>query len=380
MNKVFIFLFTLGLIYFARFEQITVLFQKIVVPLTFLFLFLQNYRFTFKIGIISLYILFILLASTSFVHTINFERTLRFFQLMVGSLMLIYIYVFILIQKPELLRTIAYAFIVAGLLFVFSSGLSMGSQIADRESGITSNPNLFGMFMLYTLFGVALLWKEVNKVVRLFLVFTIMASFYGIIVAASRKSLLSAGIFIVLWTLVLIATDRNFYKALIFIAFGLLITYISYYQFYLDSVMMYRLEYLEESGEGRVDIATEGLRLFKFSPLIGLGLGTFQEYSYYDKYAHNDFFELIATLGIIGFLIYSSIYYWLIKLIRKLKHYTNDPILKYKLNLFLIIIITMVVLGLGRPHFFDIFSMSIFGIMAGYASGLGFKIKAQNES
>ena len=73
-------------------------------------------------------------------------------------------------------------------------------------------------------------------------------------------------------------------------------------------------------------------------------------------------------------LIYVSIYYWLIKRIRIVKKLVDDKNVIYRLNIFLAIIITMIVLGLGRPHFFDIFSMSIFGIMAGYTMGVKLKI------
>ena len=378
ISKIFIFFFTLGLIYFARFESFTFLFQKLIVPLIFLFLLLKNPSFISKIGIISLYLLFIVFATTSFVHSINEVRTLRFFQLMIGSFMLIFIYVVLLVKKPKLLNAICYALMVSAALFILTLDSSPKEIVAGRETGITSNPNLLGMFMLYSIFGVALLWREAKFKLKIFLTGILILSLYGIVVTASRKSLLSAVLFLSLWMIILFASEKNIFKILLFVTVAVVISYYSYNFIYEDSILIYRLKNITESGESRYDIATEGINIFKQSPLIGVGLGTFQEYSESGKYAHNDFFELLATLGIIGVIIYTSIYYWLIKSIRTVKRHVYDENVFYQLNLFLAIIMTMIVLGFGRPHFFDIFSMSIFGILAGYTFGVGLIIHKDN--
>lgn len=380
MSRLFIFFFTLGFIFFSRFEGFTFIFQKIIIPLTFLYLLLRNLNIITKIGILSLYILFIIMASTSFVHTINMERTLRFFQLMIGSFMLLFIYVVVLIHNPKLLKTIAYAFILSAILFILTMDMSPENQESDRVMGITSNPNIFGLFMIYAIFGVAFLWKEANKKLRIFLVSVVVLSFYGIISAASRKSMISVGVFLSLWAVLLFVSEKNFLKTSVFVVSIMFVSYFIYNVFYLDSIMMLRFEYAEESGKGRYDIATEGFKLFKSSPLIGVGLGTFQEYSDSGKYAHNDFFELIATLGLFGLIIYVSIYYWLISTINKVKKNVKNKNVIYILNTFIFIIITMIVLGVGRPHFFDTFSMSLFGIMAGYTLGIAFNSDYIDES
>jgi len=380
INKILIFLFTLSLVYFARFESFTFLFQKLIVPILFLILLLKNPKFVSKIGILSLYLLFIIFATTSFIHTINISKTLRFFQLMIGSFMLIFIYVVILVKNPKLLHAICYALMVSAVLFILTLDDSPKEIIAGRETGITSNPNLLGMFMLYAIFGVAILWKEANFKLKIPFAGILLVSFYGIVAAASRKSLISLLVFVTLWVIILFASEKNIFRILLFVTIGTVVGYYSFNFIYEDSVMIYRLQNITKSGEGRYDIATEGFDIFKKSPLIGVGLGTFQEYSQSGKYAHNDFFELLATLGIIGVLIYSSIYYWLIKSIRTIKRNVSDRNVTYRLNIFLAIILTMVVLGFGRPNFFDIFSMSIFGIIAGYTFGIAVLIHINNEN
>ncbi len=370
MNRVFAFLFTIGFIYFARIEGFTLIFQRIIIPLTFLYALTKNTNIIPKVGILWYYLIFILYASTSFSHTLDTESTLRFFQLMLMSFMVIFIYVTILIRNPNNIYPICYALIVSSVLFVLSFDSTLGNPLQGRNKGITSNPNLLGMFMLYGIFSITILWNKINYKTKLILAGVFLIALYGIMASASRKSLFSAVIFIALWLTIIFRTEKNLIKTLFTIFSVVLIIYFVYDIYFLDSYMAFRMDYVEQSGEGRFDIASEGWRLFKSSPFFGVGLGTFQDHSQYEKYAHNDFFELIATLGLIGLIIYVLIYAWLINLIRKARKSIKNYNVRYILNVFLYIIVTMIFLGLGRPHFFDIFSMGMFGIMSGYTLGV----------
>lgn len=380
MNKIFVFLFTLGFIYFARIESFTLIFQRIVIPLTFLFAFTKNTNIIPKVGILWYYFMFILYATISFTHSINLENTLRFFQLMLGSFMIIFIYVTILIRNPNNIYPICYALIIASVLFVFSFEPTLGNPLEERNRGITSNPNLLGMFMLFGIFSIAILWNKINSQTKLILTGVFLLTLYGIIASASRKSLFSAGIFMALWLTIIFKSEKNLIKIL-FITFSVVtVTYFVYEMYFLDSYMAFRMDYVDESSESRYEIAKEGMKLFKSSPIFGVGLGTFQDHSQFEKYAHNDFFELIATLGIIGLVIYMLIYLWLINLIRKARRTIKNNNIRYILTVFLYIILTMIILGLGRPHFFDIFSMGLFGIMSGYTLGVLLNRNKINEN
>ncbi|WP_157972853.1 O-antigen ligase family protein [Aureibaculum luteum] len=284
--------------------------------------------------------------------------------------MVIFIYVTILIRNPNNIYPICYALIVSSVLFVLSFDSTLGNPLQGRNKGITSNPNLLGMFMLYGIFSITILWNKINYKTKLILAGVFLIALYGIMASASRKSLFSAVIFIALWLTIIFRTEKNLIKTLFTIFSVVLIIYFVYDIYFLDSYMAFRMDYVEQSGEGRFDIASEGWRLFKSSPFFGVGLGTFQDHSQYEKYAHNDFFELIATLGLIGLIIYVLIYAWLINLIRKARKSIKNYNVRYILNVFLYIIVTMIFLGLGRPHFFDIFSMGMFGIMSGYTLGV----------
>ena len=73
----------------------------------------------------------------------------------------------------------------------------------------------------------------------------------------------------------------------------------------------------------------EAIKLFKDYPILGYGGNNFKTYlresSYsHIAYSHNNYVELLSTLGIVGFGIYYYIYYYLIKGIIKEKRWKDS--------------------------------------------------------
>jgi len=92
------------------------------------------------------------------------------------------------------------------------------------------------------------------------------------------------------------------------------------------------------TGVGDVDHSTllrqeyvaVGLEVFKENPVFGIGIGNAHLVNIQDVYLHNNYVELLADGGIIGFLIYYSIYaylLWQIHNIGWLKSESNHVIL-----------------------------------------------------
>lgn len=80
----------------------------------------------------------------------------------------------------------------------------------------------------------------------------------------------------------------------------------------------------KEGGDGSTDVRMEmikvGWNTFKAHPFVGLGIGTSSLLGF-DTYLHNNFIEILASLGLLGFLLYYSAYvvsfFRLIPLIKK---------------------------------------------------------------
>jgi O-antigen ligase len=106
--------------------------------------------------------------------------------------------------------------------------------------------------------------------------------------------------------------------------------------------------------------------LFLSNPFNGVGLGQIQVFSRSHRYAHSDLFEILATTGIVGTSIYLSIYVVLWKkMSRYLKTHRNQRSI-YEINLLRSILICMVLIGLGRPNFLDLYAMFLLTTVVAY--------------
>lgn len=84
------------------------------------------------------------------------------------------------------------------------------------------------------------------------------------------------------------------------------------------------------TGKGEVDGSAQlrdlyrllGLQIFSEHPILGIGMGNTHIYTYqyyrHDCYLHNNFVEMLANGGIVGFILYYSIYVYIVtKLIKQ---------------------------------------------------------------
>jgi len=69
---------------------------------------------------------------------------------------------------------------------------------------------------------------------------------------------------------------------------------------------------VEESTNIRLDMIQEGWALFLQKPLFGWGLGAFTVLSKWNMYSHNNYTELLVSVGLIGTIAYYFLYVYLI--------------------------------------------------------------------
>ena len=105
------------------------------------------------------------------------------------------------------------------------------------------------------------------------------------------------------------------------------------------------------TGQGKVDNSTKvrmmftkiGIQQFFKTPILGIGIGNSGyitlEAVGWSTYLHNNFVELLATTGIIGFTLYYSVYVYVIinclKLFKKKNKYINIVLIIFLINLLL---------------------------------------------
>ena len=103
------------------------------------------------------------------------------------------------------------------------------------------------------------------------------------------------------------------------------------------------------TGNGTIDastmerkyLATRAWEIFKENPIIGVGLNGFRYFTTVGRYAHCNYLELLADVGIIGTLIYYSIYLYSIKNILKKRKSIK------RMNVYLVVFVIILALELA---------------------------------
>lgn len=78
---------------------------------------------------------------------------------------------------------------------------------------------------------------------------------------------------------------------------------------------------VDASTSQRSDLITEGIRLWSERPLLGWGPGQYRWVNKVDfgVYSHNNFIELLVNFGLLGFFIFYSVHFYLLRKLFKLK-------------------------------------------------------------
>ncbi len=180
------------------------------------------------------------------------------------------------------------------------------------------NPNGLGMSFAAGIW--AILYFQQKKKVSIIISLGIVAFFcYGIIQTGSRKALIATAIITVIWYFYCfipkVRKGNSRWKSLILIGSIIIIAILGivFFRMYAGSEMASRIEDLdyEATSSSRSEMYTFGWNLLRQSPLFGLGFQGFKHY--YGYYSHATFVEVPVSGGILGCILYFSIYFLSIK-------------------------------------------------------------------
>ncbi len=121
---------------------------------------------------------------------------------------------------------------------------------------------------------------------------------------------------------------------------------------------------IDSSAKLRFAMVEIGWESFMKRPYTGVGLNNswliMQEYTGHGTYLHNNFIELLACVGIVGFLIYYAIYFYLIKNLYILSVATGNT----AATLMFAIITSFFVIGFGMVSYYDKMTYIYFSMAA----------------
>lgn len=140
-------------------------------------------------------------------------------------------------------------------------------------------------------------------------------------------------------------------KVLIFIIVSLTFVYIAKVPMFSTAFERFQMSINSITGQGKVDNSTQtratfikaGIDQFLKTPILGIGIGNSgyitEQATGWFTYLHNNYVELLATTGIIGFCLYYSVYFYIIfncvKMLKKKNKYTNIVLIIFLINIIL---------------------------------------------
>ena len=259
-------------------------------------------------------------------------------------------------------------------------GLSRLEGEEERIQGFTHNANTLGFLMVWAMLAVFTFWKQKQGKTHLivlvgtFLILPLLS--YGMLASGSRKSLVGFTFVLAVW-LWYALSPRGKAKSFTWkIAVVAVILAVSgpLSVFVLNNTLAGRRMMEKLSGGQtvvsaeytRYEMYMEGIRMTKNSPIVGVGMNQYRHYSKFGKYSHSNYIEPLATTGIPGFILFQGIFF--IPLFRawRLTKIVDDASLVYKLKIFVILCISILLIGFGAPFYTETPIMALLAMVSAY--------------
>ena len=325
------------------------------------------------------------------------------------QLLIFFIVGYSLILKGNIsVNSIFYIFIISvAIAFLYGLLTQVNSSVIvtrNRIIGTAGDPNQIAVFGAFSiLFAGYLFIIDKRVITKIFLIGLIMILVLGIIKTQSRQGLLLIAISTITYMVV-----NNFYQfrnsdnkkriifrfILIFFISVIIISIILF--FFKQSDYYYRIQALltfikisfgsssdnitkiiDYSAYERSKLIQFGIRMWLDNPLIGVGLDNYRivikEYWPISNrlYSHNNYIELLSTIGTIGMIIYYGIYFSIIKKIITGINNLNFGNKNIKLlQVFMTAMISLMVLEMVTVTYYTKFTWILFMIILGYTDKL----------
>ena len=250
------------------------------------------------------------------------------------------------------------------------------------------NPNSLGMTFAAGIW--AILYRQQKIKSPLILTGAFIALFgYCIILTGSRKSLIGAGLIIMLWLLFcfLPSLKGKGFGGAITLVFVIIIAIIIGRVFestYFNSKLAERMgDLFFETSEGkRHDMYLAGYEMWKTNPLFGIGFQGFKHN--YGYYSHATLVEVPVSGGIIGALLYFYAYYisitkviYIFKKTQGSLEFTSEH-MRIKMLIILLAVMLFYTICIIHPYQFD--SGILFGIIFGETAYIENRLNSKQDA
>lgn len=291
---------------------------------------------------------FVIICTLSIFFAINKVESLNYFSRII---IIFFTFInFLILQKKINLNAIPWVLVILltiESLSIFNQFLELydlNSEFGRNSKliGVAANINIAGFSIALLLpFAIQLLIKSKN-LVKLILIAIISISSFSAFLTGSRGAILSVTLIFIAYIIKTIIIKSEIRKKLItsiLIISPLLISIVTTEILFETMRYSYRMNQIVDRGSNsRLKYYEDTFESFKENPIIGIGIGNWKLNSiekgkrhiegYIVPYhAHNDFLQILAETGILGFVSYISIFLFSFIGLFKLKKLINTPFL-----------------------------------------------------
>ena len=271
----------------------------------------------------TLLVLFMIFPLFSFVNAENLTKALiwykRHLYIIIFPILIAYSSI-LRKQKILLLKTFFVATTLSSLVAILQPfvGLHFDKPFNIHtyyvfSSGFLSHPLTYGETVSFNiLIGLYLTFKESeNKKKRILYLILVLVNFLGLIFSREKMPLIATILVSAIYSVIYSYQSKNLKKAItIVILFIIILVLIPNKKKILWRFQKTKIEF---SVNTRAKIWNKSLNEFKKHPILGIGLGNFfisvekwnKQGTVKLYHAHSNLFEILATTGLIGFLIFS---------------------------------------------------------------------------
>jgi len=320
--KLTFFLFIVGL-FFNRPNNIFIFYTtSITYIITSLLINFKHLLSTKQPYLVKRFLIFLLFSAASILWSVEPLLSIR----MVIRLFLILILLSITYynnKKYKLFKTLVYS-LITGLfinLIVLILFKENAMDLPGRFSGTMTNANLLAIIIIFIVFFYSLYEQKEKKPSAILFTIVIGISLIIILATGSRKGLLLGSLITFISIRSFARRQKKYYLALL-IFLPIISLYIIQTGYFNNLIAIERLkESISFFNTGVGDSSTKfrwsfieiAYDIFNKNVAIGVGIDAFQHYTALGLYAHNNYLEILADLGLVGFVLYYSIYFPIIK-------------------------------------------------------------------
>ena len=345
-----------------------------------------HFKFDAFLGIMALFIIFCMFGLFwAKSQPAAYEKISTLIQLFIMSMVLFNYFI-----NTKKTSTVISAIFISGIissLYILSyygiSGYIKMLTDGERAGVEITNVNSIGMYMAFTvIIGFYYAYIEKRKISYLLIILPFIMS----LGSGSRKALLTIAIGIILIIFMDYAKKvdiekifKIFFIAIVFVIFAMWISSLPIFNTVFERFdsMLASGAKKEHSAYIREKMIEIGWKYFLEHPFTGCGIGN----SFYitlkgvgrNTYLHNNFIELLASVGIIGFTIYYSIYIYILSNLYKIYKKTNEQ----KIGIILILIFIRMIMDYGMVSYYD--KMTSIDLTVAAAEIYIFKIRKKEE-